>query len=90
MMVAAAHKGVEAMVNFLIRRLFYMVITLFFASIIGFLLIELPPGSYLDSEISRLRKPPVSAPKIQRAPEGRWNVSRAISVAPGRGLAKCS
>jgi len=43
------------MLNFLIRRLFYMVITLFFASIIGFLLIELPPGSYLDSEISRLR-----------------------------------
>jgi peptide/nickel transport system permease protein len=43
------------MVNFLIRRLLYMVITLFFASIIGFFLIELPPGSYLDSEISRLQ-----------------------------------
>ena len=43
------------MLNFLIRRLFYMVITLVFASIIGFLLIELPPGSYLDSEISRLQ-----------------------------------
>jgi peptide/nickel transport system permease protein len=43
------------MLNFLIRRLFYMVITLIFASIIGFLLIELPPGSYLDSELSRLR-----------------------------------
>src|SRR4051812_15810230 len=55
MVVAAAHRGVQAMLNFLIRRLFYMVITLFFASIIGFLLIELPPGSYLDSEIQRLR-----------------------------------
>jgi peptide/nickel transport system permease protein len=43
------------MASFLIRRLIYMVITLFFASIIGFFLIELPPGSYLDSEISRLR-----------------------------------
>jgi peptide/nickel transport system permease protein len=43
------------MVNFLIRRVIYMFITLFFASIIGFLLIELPPGSYLDSEISRLQ-----------------------------------
>jgi peptide/nickel transport system permease protein len=43
------------MVNFLIRRLLYMVVTLFFASIIGFFLIELPPGSYLESEISRLR-----------------------------------
>jgi peptide/nickel transport system permease protein len=43
------------MASFLIRRVIYMVITLFFASIIGFFLIELPPGSYLDSEISRLR-----------------------------------
>jgi peptide/nickel transport system permease protein len=32
-----------------------MVVTLFFASIIGFFLIELPPGSYLQSEINRLR-----------------------------------
>src|SRR5262245_699082 len=44
------------MANFLIRRVIYMFITLFFASIIGFLLIELPPGSYLDSEINRLRQ----------------------------------
>ena len=43
------------MASFLIRRLLYMVVTLFFASIIGFFLIELPPGSYLDSEINRLR-----------------------------------
>jgi peptide/nickel transport system permease protein len=44
------------MVNFLIRRLFYMIVTLFFVSIIGFALIELPPGSYLDSELQRLRQ----------------------------------
>src|SRR5262245_5338223 len=43
------------MASFLIRRLLYMVVTLFFASIIGFFLIELPPGSYLESEINRLR-----------------------------------
>ncbi|HET9224586.1 MAG TPA: ABC transporter permease [Roseiflexaceae bacterium] len=43
------------MASFLIRRLIYMVITLFFASIIGFFLIELPPGSYLETEMSRLR-----------------------------------
>src|SRR5436190_24195595 len=47
--------GVQAMANFILRRLVYMVITLCFASLIGFFLIELPPGSYLDSEISRLR-----------------------------------
>jgi peptide/nickel transport system permease protein len=33
-----------------------MVVTLFFASIIGFFLIELPPGSYLESEINRLQQ----------------------------------
>ncbi len=44
------------MLNFIIRRLLYMVITLSFISIIGFVLIELPPGSYLDTELSRLRQ----------------------------------
>jgi peptide/nickel transport system permease protein len=43
------------MASFLIRRLLYMVVTLFFASIIGFFLIELPPGSYLETEMNRLR-----------------------------------
>lgn len=44
------------MVNFIVRRLLYMVVTLFFISIISFMLIELPPGSYLEVEISRLRQ----------------------------------
>lgn len=43
------------MLNYIIRRLVYMVITLFFVSIISFFLIELPPGSALDAEIQRLR-----------------------------------
>jgi peptide/nickel transport system permease protein len=44
------------MLNFIIRRLLYMVVTLFFISIISFILIELPPGSYLDTELQRLRQ----------------------------------
>ncbi len=44
------------MLNFIIRRLLYMVVTLSFISVIGFVLIELPPGSYLDTELSRLRQ----------------------------------
>ncbi len=44
------------MVNFLIRRLLYMLVTLFFISIISFILIELPPGSYLEVELERLRQ----------------------------------
>jgi len=42
-------------INFIVRRLFAMVITLFFISIISFILIELPPGSALDAEIQRLQ-----------------------------------
>src|SRR5687767_8494617 len=44
------------MVNFIIRRLLYMIVTLFFVSIISFVLIELPPGSYLEAELNRLRQ----------------------------------
>jgi peptide/nickel transport system permease protein len=44
------------MANFLIRRLLSMLVTLFLVSIVGFALIELPPGSYLDSELQRLRQ----------------------------------
>lgn len=43
------------MVTFILRRLVYMVITLFVISILSFLLITLPPGSALDAEISTLR-----------------------------------
>jgi peptide/nickel transport system permease protein len=43
------------MLNYIGRRLVWMVITLFFISIIGFFLIELPPGDYLTMEIERLR-----------------------------------
>lgn len=44
------------MLNFIIRRLLYMFVTLIFVSILSFILIKLPPGSYLDSEIMRLRQ----------------------------------
>jgi len=43
------------MVTFILRRLVYMVITLFVISVLSFLLITLPPGSALDAEISTLR-----------------------------------
>jgi len=43
------------MVTFILRRLVYMVITLFVISLLSFLLITLPPGSALDAEISTLR-----------------------------------
>jgi peptide/nickel transport system permease protein len=42
-------------VNYILRRLVYMVVTVFFISIIGFALIQLPPGSALNAKIQRLR-----------------------------------
>jgi peptide/nickel transport system permease protein len=43
------------MTAFIIRRLLYMLVTMFFVSIIGFLLAEAPPGDALTAEIQRLR-----------------------------------
>src|SRR6478735_58071 len=43
------------MVIWILRRLGYMVITLFLVSLLTFFIIELAPGSAVDSEIARLR-----------------------------------
>lgn len=43
------------MLNYILRRLLYMIVTLFFVSIIGFFLIQLPPGSALDAKLNQLR-----------------------------------
>ncbi|HEU5486009.1 MAG TPA: ABC transporter permease [Microlunatus sp.] len=43
------------MLLYILRRLGYGVITLFFVSLLTFFIIELAPGSAVDSEISRLR-----------------------------------
>jgi peptide/nickel transport system permease protein len=44
------------MLTFIARRLLYMVVTLVLASMIGFFLIELPPGDIVDVKISQLRR----------------------------------
>lgn len=36
------------MQRFILRRLVYMVVTMFFVSVVGFIIINLPPGSYVD------------------------------------------
>ncbi|MCB0062308.1 MAG: ABC transporter permease [Caldilineaceae bacterium] len=36
------------MQRFIIQRFIYMVVTLFFVSVVGFVIINLPPGSYVD------------------------------------------
>ncbi len=44
------------MLSYSIRRVFYMFITLFLISIIAFTVIQLPPGSYLDTYLIELRQ----------------------------------
>lgn len=69
------------MVNFLIRRFAYMIITVFFASLIGFAIIELPPGSYLEYEIQRLRSQGGNVSQDQiRALELRYGINDALPV----------
>lgn len=43
------------MLAFIVRRLLYMILTLFIISIVSFVLIQAPPGDALSAEIQRLR-----------------------------------
>ena len=43
------------MLAFITRRLLYMMITIIFVSIFGFIIINLPPGTYLDVKIAELQ-----------------------------------
>mgnify|MGYP001609154731 CR=1 FL=1 len=44
------------MINYIFRRIGYMLVTLIIIAILGYLIVELPPGSYLEFEIARLRQ----------------------------------
>jgi peptide/nickel transport system permease protein len=44
------------MLNFLIRRITYMLITILFISFISFIIVELPEGTYLDVRLEQLRQ----------------------------------
>jgi len=44
------------MINYIFRRIGYMMVTLVIIAILGYLIVELPPGSYLEFEINRLRQ----------------------------------
>lgn len=43
------------MLNYIIRRAGYAFVTLIFVAIVGFVIIELPPGSFLDFRLRELR-----------------------------------
>jgi peptide/nickel transport system permease protein len=69
------------MATFLARRVVYMIITMVLASMIGMLLIELPPGSIVDIKIDQLRAQGGSVPQDQiDALERRYGVHDPIYV----------
>ena len=43
------------MLNYILRRSGYMLVTLIIVAILGYIIVELPPGSYVETEITRLR-----------------------------------
>ena len=49
--------------GYILRRFLYMVALLFFVSIAGFIIINLPPGSYLETYIARLASEGTSVPQ---------------------------
>ena len=44
------------MIWYLLRRLGYLIVIWLIISVIGFAIIELPPGSYVEVELNRLRQ----------------------------------
>jgi peptide/nickel transport system permease protein len=44
------------MINYIFRRIGYMLVTLAIIAVLGYIIVELPPGSYLEFEINRLRQ----------------------------------
>ncbi len=69
------------MLEYLVRRICYMVITLILVSIIGFLLIALPPGTYLDVKIAELRSMGTNTASVQiEQLEKKYHLDQAIYV----------
>ncbi len=53
------------MLQYIARRIGYMAFSLILVTFIGFIIIELPPGSYLETYIMRLRQQGASIPQEQ-------------------------
>ena len=43
------------MINYIIRRIVYMIPTLIIISMVSFIIIQLPPGDYLTTKIAQLQ-----------------------------------
>ncbi len=69
------------MVNYIIRRLFYMVPTLVIISILAFIVIQAPPGDFLTSYIAQLESAgeEVTAQQVERL-KARYGLERPMHI----------
>lgn len=69
------------MINYIFRRIGYMSVTLVIIIILSYLIVELPPGSYVEFEINRLRQQGGNITNDQiRALEIRYGLNDPIYV----------
>jgi len=69
------------MLQFIVRRLLYMIPTLIAISIVSFILIQLPPGDYLTSMVAGLREQGVEVDAAQLAAlQARYGLGQPIYV----------
>jgi peptide/nickel transport system permease protein len=54
MRLVSSSKGFRPMIRYIAQRFLWMVVTLFMVSVVSFVIIELPPGDYLDAYVARL------------------------------------
>lgn len=67
------------MISYISRRLLFMVPTIFLISIITFIIIDLPPGDYLDSYIARLETSGIEVTQDQIAAlEQRYGLNQSL------------
>ena len=68
------------MASFLVRRFLLMVPTLIVISIISFLIIDLPPGSYVDSYVAELAQTEHVEPEVIANLRARYGLDKPIYV----------
>ena len=69
------------MINYIFRRIGYMSVTLVIIAILGYLIVELPPGSYVEFEINRLRQQGGNVTQDQvKALEQRYGLNDPVYV----------
>ena len=75
------------MAAFIVRRFLYMIVTLFFVSIIGFFIINLPEGNYIDVFIQerQMQGTSTSEAEIQAVIKAFWPRPAASMSNTGNG-----